>query len=290
LVLDLFMRYESFWTDVVVLREQWGITPETALPPYPPPGDLAALGLLTREQMPERIFLPPIPPSKEIDALRRAKDADTLGLLIETIERGHIRARVTEWLHGLRDLFRAHVPEAARSGDDRQAWMSWMPVLSACATYDPPDTELLAFAEYDDVEAAVLPRMTHWQDPETVQATFLRLAAALRRLEDVPPSREREHAAMVVATLHARDIAATWRESAGVPEPRRGKGRPPIPPLVAAQCAILKDRYGWTYEKVSERMGWEAAPSYDPRGRHNSAIDSVARGRELLESRKYSLE
>jgi hypothetical protein len=49
-----------------------------------------------------------------------------------------------------------------------------------------------------------------------------------------------------------------------------GTGRPARDPLVAVECAILHDRYGWTYAQLAERYGWDdpnVASKYIDRGR-----------------------
>ena len=74
-------------------------------------------------------------------------------------------------------------------------------------------------------------------------------------------------------------------------QPERSKGgRPPIDPLVAVQCAVLK-RQGWTDRAIAERFNWSLRPdSYDQRRRSNQVVDHVKRGREILAGRKNPAE
>jgi hypothetical protein len=51
-------------------------------------------------------------------------------------------------------------------------------------------------------------------------------------------------------------------------------GRPTRSSLVAVECAILHDRYRWTYAELAERHGWNSDP--------NLASKYIKRGRETL--------
>lgn len=292
LTLDLFTRCGPFWHDVTQIRRQWSVTAATELPPSPPPNDLRALGVLRAEQMPERLHLPPIPPPPGSRELQRLTDEYNLPAFFKTeCESLHRRARIAEWLQALRALFRAHIPESRQSDDNAQAWMCWAPFLSACIAYDPPDIALIEFAAYDDHWAAALPQQTFWQDPEAVQAAERWLFSKQRALDRLPPSRERELAAVIVGGDYIQKLAETWQQSDSAPQPRRRAGKPSLVPLVAVQCAIYKDRYGLTYREINDQMAWELSlDRYDRRHRANRAINHVKQGREVLKGRKYSPE
>jgi hypothetical protein len=51
------------------------------------------------------------------------------------------------------------------------------------------------------------------------------------------------------------------------------RGRPPRDRLTAIQCAILVDRYGWSYQQLTKRYGWTSK---------DAAKEHVGYGRELL--------
>jgi len=183
------------------------------------------------------------------------------------------------WLTELEHLHDDLVPEGNPSGTDRFGWMSWAPFLSACLLYDPPELELLAFANHDDQDAAQLPIQTYYQDPRAAIKVERDRANAVRKAATL------EEQLRAAATYIAPD-AQTYKPSTQPAAPPKPRGRPQLDDLVAVQCAIFK-RHGWTYPKIAAHFGWPLrADSYGTRRRANRAMDHVTRGEELLACRK----
>lgn len=111
LVLQLFMRSGPFWEAVHGVRTRWGIVATAQLPP-PTPG-------------------PPIPEG-EPD---------------EHTEQEEWREFHTRWQGGVFEIQQLVIPERYH---DITFFRDWFYFLSACVLYDPPGTNLLAFAAYGD--------------------------------------------------------------------------------------------------------------------------------------------
>lgn len=301
LTLDLFTQSGAFWDAVRELRDGWRVVATRALPPSPPPGSLVAAGYVSVLQMPERFHVPPEPDDTVlagiIDLHRRRPELPPLTEEQIAEDRAlHTRLHLGQWGFALRDLASdlddRGVVDISAGGTDDLAWQRWLPFLSACALYDPPETDLLAFAEHNHRpldgpgtevtfrrKTEVVLRAAAWRDAR------LRAIGALPELErDVP-------ALLAFAGYFAR-AAAAWRPSTAHPSLPRAGGRPALDPLLAVQGAILFDRLGLTYNQIADRLSLTSTTheSYDRRRRSNSAINHVRQGRAILASRKNPAE
>lgn len=284
ITLDLFTRHGQVWTAIASVRREWRIEPSVSVP-RAPGASASDVGLLTRAQMPERFSLPPVPPDRELETVQAALSGvlgeDLLDHAATMMTRTHERLHVGQWLLELRALHEAIVPEGNPSGTNIFGWMTWAPFLSACVLHDPPEVDLLAFADHDDHEAARLSPRTFWQDSRAaIEAERIRANAVSTssNLQDQ----------MILHALGTQRMASTCRPSDPPVQASRSRGRLPLDDLVAVQCAILKRR-GWTHHAIAEVFGWREHPeSTDQRHRKNRSEDHVKRGEELLHCRKYS--
>ena len=294
LTLDLYTKQGPFWEAIAGLREGWGIESVASLPPSPPPGSAVTVGLLNAGQMPERFHLPPEPTNRELLVLVEM-NAQHPGLFseaeIDHMQTVHRRLTVALWLNAIRDtlsgLRRSGALAINPSGTDDLAWQRWSPFLSACACYDPPEADLLAFAAHDDrpIEAAGAKEITFWRDAEVVQRAERRLSERLLEVD------QRPEPARFVATMAAylesiASAAAAWQPSTAAPPPRRRVGRESVDPLLAVQCAIFAGPLGWTEPRIGEHFGWTLTPdSYGNPRRCKKARHAIGKGRGILAER-----
>jgi hypothetical protein len=110
LTLKLFLQDGTFWQAIKQLRHRWNITPTTQLPPR-------GLGS------------PPHPPNWAAPY----QSSDWIHLS-------------TQWGYDLDKLVFRVVPERFRNLD--YYLLLWREFFAVCVLFDPPDTELPAFAEY----------------------------------------------------------------------------------------------------------------------------------------------
>lgn len=266
ITLDLFTQWGPVWEAIRALRKTWDITSIPQVPPEPPFSSLNPLDPLCAN-MRERLHLPLFPPR----------------------------------LGAFRTLYGTCVPDGNPSGTDALGWQRWAPFLSACVVYDPPELELLDFANHDDHKAAQLHMMTVYQVAEEWAEAAHELHSGMARLnhareayptplypedpESFPADYDQEIA--IINRYHVR-LAAAYKLSVVPPAPARPRGRPPLDDLTAVQCAIWK-RAGWTHHAIAAAFGWQDHPdSTDPRHRKNRSEDHVKRGQQILQSRNYS--
>lgn len=284
ITLDLFTRYGRVWSTIRDVRHEWSIEPTITVPPVPS-FSASDCRLLTRSQMPERFHLPSVPPDGVLETvrgpLRDALDDDLPDDIEEDMSRAHVRIHVWQWLMCLRDMHDEIVPEGNPSGTDVQGWLTWVPFLSACVLFDPPESELLTFADHDDHEAAKLTQLTFHQDARAaveVERNRSNMVSKSSHLQDQ----------VILHALGTQRMASTYKPSTIPAAPSRRRGRPMLDELVAVQCALWKRR-GWTHHAIAEAFGWKENPeSMDPRHRKNKSEDHVKRGERILLSRKYS--
>ena len=120
LVLDLFLRRGSFWNAVLGVRSHWNITAVRRLPPPLPEAGHLAPGI------------GPNPPPPKMKPGEAEEWMECYNRWIADLQQFIYRPLVPDRYHGL------------------EWWPSWSNFLSACVLYDPPETDLLAFAAYDD--------------------------------------------------------------------------------------------------------------------------------------------
>ena len=117
LVLDIFIHRGEAWEHVRSVRERWGVEAQTRVPPAP--------SYLGSEHIPESFGPPP---------------EDEFG------EQGEEwSATLLEWRNDLTALYETIVPEDARGVSYSSS--GWGIFLSACVLYEPPETQLVDFAE-----------------------------------------------------------------------------------------------------------------------------------------------
>ena len=121
LTISLYARRGPFWEMVKDVRERWGIEPKVVVP-SPTMGGTSDPETLLREPSP---FLPEDMP----DPYEEKEEWDRFLL---------------EWWIDLRRLQEQEIPEKYR---DTGLGNEWRRFFALCVLYDPPDTELPAFAE-----------------------------------------------------------------------------------------------------------------------------------------------
>jgi hypothetical protein len=294
LTLDLFTKHGPFWAAIVGLREEWGIAPVTAIPPFPPPGSAVAVGLVNALQMPERFHLPPEPEDRVLIGLKEL-DARHPGLMLEEIcdymRAIHPRVWVGTWVLALRDVLadldRIGTLVINPSGTDALAWQRWLPFVSACACYDPPANDLIAFAGHDHrpLDAMEATERTFWRDPEMAERAEQRFAVRLLEIQQ-QPGRDRLSDVLAAYLELAVGKAEAWQPSTVVSPPPRPVGRQPVDPLTAVQCAVFADRFGWTEPRIGDHFGWGLTlDDYGKARRCKQARHHIQKGREILAER-----
>lgn len=285
ITLDIFTRCGDAWPAISAARREWGIMSVVAVPPVPSVSVESVHLRMTREQMPERFHLPPEPPDQELKAvqatLRETLEEELPDGEESYMREAHTRLHAWQWLMELRDLHGVIVPEGNPSGTDVQGWMSWAPFLSACILFDPPELELLTFADHDDHEAAALPQMTYWRDARAA------IEAEGIRAHSVSQSSNLQDQAILYA-LGTRRVAETYKEStlaslpAGLPGRRSDE-------LADVQCAVWL-RAGIPLAAIGERLGLPERSYCDEyniyRRRPNAAEKAVRRGEAILTKRE----
>jgi len=125
LVLELFLRRGRFWDPVRSLRINWNVSAEAQLPPVDK----------------TRVYLPPWNgPSTSLEP--RETEANL--------------AAIDRWREDLGALHDRFVPKGCRTSvRDLDSRRDWEKYLSACVLYDPPETQLLEFAD----SIAIAPRL-----------------------------------------------------------------------------------------------------------------------------------
>jgi hypothetical protein len=115
LVLDIFLRRGAAWKHVRDVRERWRVEAQTRMPP-------------------------PYHRSEYTPELLGPRPEEEFG---EEAEQWH--TALQEWRTELARLYKAVVPEEAR--DSEYLNSGWGVFLSMCVLFDPPDTQLVDFAE-----------------------------------------------------------------------------------------------------------------------------------------------
>ena len=134
--MDLFLQQGLFWELVHGLRDRRGIVPVVQLPPSPSKHH----DLLLPEGAPD----PPKPigrPPEEEELLEKWWSQEE--------KRHEFKA---QWGHDLRSILEQVVPERYLGGPihGHIEYETWQNFAAACVLYDPPDTQLLAFAKFSD--------------------------------------------------------------------------------------------------------------------------------------------
>jgi hypothetical protein len=134
LTISLYARRGPFWEMVKDVRERWGIEPKVVVP-SPTMGGTSDPETFLREPS-------PFEPEDMPDPYEEKKEWDRFLL---------------EWWIDLRRLQAQEIPEKYR---DTGLESDWQRFFAVCVLYDPPDTELSAFAEVvgPEPEAVLDPR------------------------------------------------------------------------------------------------------------------------------------
>ncbi len=207
LVLDLALQRGASWAMVAAIRQRWGITASPQLPPALPPEVILKPWEGTYyfpPEWPQRLPTSPLagrcpeadeltddpPPdmalSTEYSSLELAV-ANWLGFTIP--DGGRMEPDELLWrVWWFKDLWRLHdelIPESCRHHGPCPA-VAWATFFSGCLVYDPPRSQLLAFADgfpviADYPEALLDPGL---DDPTEDEAAVLMAHAPLVRLRD----------------------------------------------------------------------------------------------------------
>lgn len=289
LTLDLFTRYGTFWEAIAKIRDEWQVTPDTAVPPEP---DFHAgiVGLLTMYQMPERFHMPAssVILSTDENEIRRIDQKYGIeGMDDDLRSRRAVdqRLNVSFFLKALGDVWKAEAARPRdkdgdwRNGGNVSGWMSWAPFLSACVMYDPPADELLEYAEHDDNKANVVRMRTFSQDGDVSEEAVLHKVAFM--------------AGDVAAVRRYGDTLRKSFIESNVPVPRGARGRP-SDDLQDVQCAIWRHQgmssatIGRRIErKVRDNSIMNKQGAYPSRRERSDAAEAaVNRGRAILDARQ----
>jgi hypothetical protein len=260
LVIQLWKRGGSFWEEVGKMRERWKVVAETGLPKK---CKIIAL-------MPPQLDRAHTLEEQEVYARWCSELSEMAGAVIP------------------KPLLGSYQIGSYHSPDD------WEPFLSACVLFDPPDTELDKFADLGPflsigTKTAAMPappiRKMHdpyeerqvygkawsaaadalfdlylkplgfepeqvWQEVHEARPDILRVRS--RELQDLPL----HHYIEVNELTTWDDLKTAFKIITEDREDAPSRGRPKRDRLVCVQCAILHDRYGWTYEQIAERNNW----------------------------------
>jgi hypothetical protein len=115
IVLDVFLARGPTWKHIREMRERWGIEAQTQVPPPYQGAEYTPQALQSR-------------PEEEFG---------------EEAERWH--ATFDEWRNDLAALYEAVIPDEARGSG--YMTFGWSVFLSMCVLFDPPETQLVEFAE-----------------------------------------------------------------------------------------------------------------------------------------------
>jgi hypothetical protein len=135
-VADLYLRRGLFWELVRDLRRERDILPLVQLPP----SSSKYYDLLLPEGAPK----PPEPIGTPPEEEEQAKKWWAQATKLEEFE--------TDWKRNLVRILEQIVPERYRGGlpQGNIEYQAWQNFIAACVLYDPPDKELLEFAEFCD--------------------------------------------------------------------------------------------------------------------------------------------
>lgn len=133
LVLDLFLKQGAFWEMVRDLRKKKDITAPTGLPPQPQAPWQWPMDLLP----PGAPDVPQSPPPEDEDLHDEEHEFRLL------------------WWRELDRAIEHAIPErlSGSNTDGHVERSYWRTFVAACVLYDPPETDLLAFAKYHDPPA-----------------------------------------------------------------------------------------------------------------------------------------
>ncbi len=313
LTLQLYLKDGAFWDAINALRERWKIQPEVRVPS---PGDRRLPSIYDRVDLdalkePEHLVATGpwyldlaklhdavVPPDLQVRASRRVSRASWSAFLAACALFDPPKTELLEFAAV------GHLP-SVRFGNVPPANVNF----ETWTVDSEPDTPAMfnpPVVDHPDPEVALRHEKWLWRE----------VIAELGRRYLAPQGIDVD--AAVKAILHERGLLEEYLvRGAAIPlqrliavepftteadvrrafqviaatQPERNKGgRPPIDPLVAVQCALLK-RQGWNDRAIAERFDWSLRPdSYDQRRRSNQVVDHVKRGREILAGRKNPAE
>jgi hypothetical protein len=189
----------------------------------------------------------------------------------------------------LKRIYDRNIPEEYR--DERVLGWGWFNFLAACVFYDPPETQLLQFADDDDPPSdpapiRLLPEVPHelvyaekllWIEtidaiePHHVEALSAGGSNLIAEIWKRNPHLEKEHRAAreKVQYRHYIEVnedttgADVHRAYRAIVEARKEQlkerskgGAPPLEPLLCIQCAILYDRHKGIDPQDRRRKEW----------------------------------
>ncbi len=325
LVVDLACRSGVFWEQVESIRSGWAVSPMVAIPPEIP-----------RNTLHSPMKIPDWSPPAPLDQLCRELVVDLDRWVGQDLPLGHSYEH--HWKRVIEELLFETVPPALRLGakqlgiapmlyrvihkahnTDLVYLNPWATFLSGCILYDPPDTDLDAFA---NCAAFPTPRLqaapiVHIRDPD--QAALLESTRANAMLVAIVEEVQSRHGVdirdivnevlwasytapqywkvalenvpqpYIDPTANPQDIEQAI-ESLGLSRSPSKRGRPPHDRLHFVQCAFLRDRGKWSWERIGKRYGFACQKPTQTGGevRCESARKHCAEGREIIRSSERS--
>lgn len=257
------------------------------------------------------------------EAIRRHR-SDRLARYVKRGQPGHDEwLRAAEWTAALDELLaRALPPEYRELADQPALRPGWDDFLTACILFDPPTTDLFAFAAIGNASETPLEGLVasapqhlpivHLDDPyrvwqverartERILLAILRgmeethgldvgalIAEKVREVDDAHAPVDRQRRAYIVVDSWTREeeVRAAFRAlTVGKPD-RPTPGRPPRDLLMCLQCAIWQDECGWSVPEIARHLGWRLTlDGYEKTARLSSRVEEhVAQGRRLLDT------
>lgn len=286
LVLQLFTQQGEFWDLVRDLRTKRGIEPVTGWPPV----RIDGLTVLFPENTPK--WWDTGLSSGVINMRNPGKHKE-----IEEHNQ-EVHKFNQAWYEDLYQVTKHAVPKEYRSSHRRigsflENFGPWIPFVSACVLYDPPDTDLPGFAGYGgefeellieyhagaDEEVSFTLSST-WRVLEEINSRHLKprgldLNEMWRNVTTNWPEIEAENYDrgsqlkrryyIKVDEYTTKEDVETARRVINDAQGKNSGGKPSLRPLVAMQCAILYDDYNgtdpednrlwlWTYKKLANEF------------------------------------
>ncbi len=324
LTLQLFLRGGPFWEGIREVRERWGVEPSVGVPTEPPLGVVGHLPhshpAFAREiewaEGPEGDV--PTGPLR-----RQGRDfRDAFGRWFDDV--AALRDRVVPPQYRLAvgyqtwHLFVAGCVMFDPPSDGLRAFAEhfFTPVMPSGSTELVPND--LGPEELVDGPGMVSPPIVYLPDQAAIHAETARLLNRIfEELDRLLAPCGLGGSSLRVDVLHESGILREYQARLGqIPHkayidvlPRGGVspteedvrnarrlllggdqdrgGRPAIDRLDAVQCAVLRDRLGWTERQIAEHFGWSLRQdSYGTPRRSNKVQDHIRRGQEIIRALK----
>jgi hypothetical protein len=285
LVISLHEERGQFWEAVRAIRDRWGVTAPSQLPP----------GTTSPRYLPDH---PAFARIKRFDF----RDKEEYDAWLDSEDSNEYHVNEVRWLNDINALHDKVIPEDyCVGGSHGLSLMMWRKFLSGCVVYDPPVPGLVKFRDrlrfgemggppppgrgpHYYMSVPPLAQVRDAEKAEVAQEEFYRrvIRELLERyiepqglnpgevirdvLRNTPGLWERLHEAeeqnpsrFVIdpKPYHTEsDVRNAFQMIAAAREepPRVGRGFRDA--LLAAECAILHDQCGWTYERLRDHYNW----------------------------------